>query len=115
MLITKTVTQCQRWIFFAGSHQSIKGWHTFFKGRPSKNVGNLTLMTESGWKGKILVVMCGPFTSEQALLTQARSTVDPNKVIAAWEWLVEHNYRYKDFVIPQIGNIPTPLIMDEER
>jgi predicted phage-related endonuclease len=31
-LITKTVIQCQSWIFFAGSHQSIKGWHTFFKG-----------------------------------------------------------------------------------
>ena len=83
-LITKTVTQCQSWIFFAGSHQSIKGWHTFFKGRPGENVGNLTLMTESGWKGQILVVMCGPFTTEQSLLTRAKASVDPHKVIAAW-------------------------------
>ena len=45
-LVTKTVTQCQSWIFFAGSHQTIKGWHTFFKGRPGENVGNLTLMTQ---------------------------------------------------------------------
>jgi hypothetical protein len=56
-LIIKTVTQCQRWICFAGSHQSIKGWYTFFKGQPAENVGKLTLMVESGWKGNILVVM----------------------------------------------------------
>ena len=35
-LVTKTVTQCQSWIFFGGSHQTIKGWHTFFKGRPAR-------------------------------------------------------------------------------
>jgi hypothetical protein len=50
---------------FGGSHQSIKGWHTFFKGCLGKTIGNLTLMMESGWKGHILVVMCGPFTSKQ--------------------------------------------------
>jgi hypothetical protein len=61
-LIMKTVTQCQSWICFAGSHQTIKGWHTFFMEWPGKNIGNLTLMTERGWKGQILVVMCGPFT-----------------------------------------------------
>jgi len=114
-LITKTVTQAQSWIFFAGSHQSIKGWHTFFKGRPGDNVGNLTLMTESGWAGHILVVMCGPFTSEQALLTRSRVSVDPYKVIAAWVWLKNNNYRYKDMVIPHIDSIPLPYILDGER
>jgi hypothetical protein len=114
-LITKTVTQVQSWIFFAGSHQSIKGWHTFFKGRPGDNVGNLTLMTESGWEGHILVVMCGPFTSEQALLTRSRVSVDPHKVIAAWKWLVNNNYRYKGLEIPNITSIPLPYILDGER
>lgn len=114
-LITKTHTQAQSWIFFAGSHQSIKGWHTFFKGRPGENVGNLTLMTESGWEGHILVVMCGPFTSEQALLTRSRVSVDPHKVIAAWKWLVNNNYRYKGLEIPHITSIPLPYILDGER
>jgi hypothetical protein len=59
------ITQCQSWICFAGCHQQIKGWHTFFKGRPTDNVGNIMLLTECGWKGTILVVMCGPFTSKQ--------------------------------------------------
>jgi hypothetical protein len=114
-LITKTVTQCQSWIFFGGSHQSIKGWHTFFKGRPGENVGNLTLMTESGWKGKILVVMCGPFTNEQYLKTKEKTSVDPEKVIAAFRWLKENNYRYRDIEIPNVDDIPQPYIIDEER
>jgi uncharacterized CHY-type Zn-finger protein len=114
-LITKTVTQCQSWVFFAGSHQSIKGWHTFFKGRPGENIGNLTLMTESGWKGKMLVVMCGPFTNEQYLKTKAKTSVNPDKVIAAFKWLKENNYRYRDIEIPNSDDIPQPYIMDEER
>ena len=114
-LITKTVTRCQSWIFFAGSHQSIKGWHTFFKGRPAANVGNLTLMTESGWKGNILVVWCGPFTTEQALVTKAKTSVDPIKVIAGWVWLKENNYRYKDVKIPHVDEIPLPHLLDGER
>ena len=114
-LITKTVTQCQSWIFFAGSHQSIKGWHTFFKGKPEANVGNLTLMTESGWKGNILVVWCGPFTTEQALVTQAKTSVDPHKVIAGWSWLKANNYRYKDVTIPNVDDIPLPYLLDHER
>jgi len=114
-LITKTVTQAQSWIFFAGSHQSIKGWHTFFKGRPGENVGNLTLMTDCGWMGHILVVMCGPFTSEQALLTREKIRVDPYKVIAAWVWLKHNNYRYRDLEIPHIDSIPLPYILDDER
>ncbi len=80
-LITKTVTQCQSWIFFGGCHQSIKGWHTFFKGKPGENVANMTLITESGWTGRIIVVLCGPFTSEQARLTRLKTMVDPHRVI----------------------------------
>ena len=114
-LITKTNTQCQSWIFFAGCHQHIKGWHTFFKGRPGDNVGNMTLLTKSGWKGNILVVMCGPFTKEQAKLTRARMSVCPYKVIRAWEWLKANNYRYFGIEIPHIDDIALPYIMDEER
>jgi hypothetical protein len=114
-LITKTVTQCQSWIFFGGSHQSIKGWHTFFKGRPGENVGNFKLMTESGWKGKMLVVICGPFTNEQYEKTKQKTSVDPKKVIAAFSWLKKNNYRYQDIEIPNLNDIPQPYILDEER
>jgi hypothetical protein len=93
----------------------IKGLHTFFKGQPVANVGNLTLMTESGWKGNILVVWCGPFTTEQALATRAKTSVDPHKVIAVWGWLKVNNYRYKDVAIPDVDNIPLPYLLGDER
>ena len=114
-LITKTSIHCQSFIFFAGSHQSIKGWHTFFKGRSGENVGNISLMTESGWKGKMLVVLCGPFTSAQKVLTLARMHVRPDVIIQAWIWLKNNNYRYRMIEIPHVDSIPLPHIMDEER
>ena len=113
-LITKTSTQCRSFIFFAGSHQSIKGWHTLFKGRPGENVANMKLMTKSGWKGQILVVLVGPFTDAQNKTTRERMTVCPKKVIAAWEWLKANNYRYKDIEIPNEDEIPLPYILDSE-
>jgi hypothetical protein len=72
-------------------------------------------MTKSGWKGHILVVMCGPFTSEQALLKRAKTRVDPQKVIAGWVWLKANNFRYKDVTIPNIDDILLPYLLDDER
>ena len=114
-LVSKTVTKCQALIFFARSDQTIKGWHTFSKGRPGDNVGNMTLMARSGWKGNILVVLCGPFTSKQALLTQEKVSVDPQKVIAAWVWLKANNFRYADITVPCIVDILLPYVMDDKR
>jgi uncharacterized CHY-type Zn-finger protein len=114
-LITLTATQCQSWIFFGGCHQSIKGWHTFFKGKPGENVANMTLMTESGWKGKIIVVLCGPFTKEQHKLTIERITVDPKMVITGWNWMLRNNYRYYGLKQKNIADIPLPYILEQER
>jgi hypothetical protein len=99
----------------AGSHQLIKGWHTFFKGRPEANVGNLTPMTEREWKGNILVVWCGPFTTEQASVTRAKTSVDRHKIILGWRWLKSNNYRYKDVTIPNVDDILLPYLLDGER
>jgi hypothetical protein len=114
-LITLTITQCQSWIFFAGSHQQNKGWHTFFKGRPTDNVGNIMLLTECGWKGTILVVMYGPFTSEQNRITREKISVCPYKIIAGWNWLRSNNYRYANLPCININRVPQPFIMDKER
>jgi hypothetical protein len=114
-LITLTATQCQSWIFFGGCHQSIKGWHTFFKGKPGENVANMTLMTESGWKGKIIVVLAGPFTKEQHTLTIERVTVDPEMVVRGWDWMLRNNYRYYGQKRKSISDIPMPHILIQER
>jgi hypothetical protein len=97
--------------FFASRHQTIKGWHTFFKGRPGENVGNLTLMSKSGWKADILVVLCGRFTSKQGLLTREKISVNPHKVIAGWLWLKANNFRYVDIKVLHIDDIMLPYMM----
>jgi hypothetical protein len=112
-LISRIRTYVQSWVFFGGCHQHIKGWHTFFKNRSTDNVGNLLMLTESGLKGLILVVLCGPFTETQKAFTLDQISVDPLKVIAAWRWLKANNYRYRNDTIPHIDDIPLPKVIEE--
>jgi hypothetical protein len=115
-LVSKVRIYCQSWIFYGGCHQHIKGWHTFFKNRTTENVANLMQLTENNDSESaiILVVLCGPFTSTQRALTLDKTAVCPYKVIAAWEWLRENNFRYKDMTIPNIDDIPIPHVICEE-
>jgi hypothetical protein len=105
---------CQSYVFFGGCHQQIRGWHTIFKNRPTENVSSLELLAGSGLKGTIVVVLCGPFTTTQRALVMQQCQVRPAYVIEAFKWLKENNYLYKDFTIPNINDIPTPIIHDEE-
>jgi hypothetical protein len=114
-LISRVRTYTQSWVFFGGCHQHIKGWHTFFKNRSNDNVGNLTMLTESGLKGLILVVLCGPFTSTQKALVLQSIHVNPLKVIAAWTWLKANNFRYRNDIIPHVDSIPLPMIIEENK
>jgi hypothetical protein len=114
-LISRVRSYCQSWVFFGGCHQHIKGWHTFFKNRPSDNVGNITMLSESGLKGLILVVLCGPFTSTQKALVLKKINIDPRKVIAAWRWLKANNFRYRNDIIPHIDDIPLAKIIEDNK
>jgi hypothetical protein len=112
-LVSKVRIYCQSWIFFAGCHRHVKGWHTFFKNRPSSNVENVQSLSLSGMKGLIMVVLCGPYTSTQKALTMKQIKVDPQKVIAAYIWLRANHIMYKDEPIPDVDDIPIPIIIEE--
>ena len=112
-LVSKVRIYSHTWIFFAGCHRHIKGWHTFFKNRNQENVGNLNLLQMAGLKGKILVALCGPFTSTQRALTRHKCSVDPGKVIAAHNWLRMNNFYYFDDPILLEGDIPIPYIIED--
>ena len=107
-LLSRVRIYCQSWIFYAGCHKQIQGWHTFFKNRPMENVSNLMQIQDSGMNGIVLVALCGPFTKTQTALTMAKTTVRPDLVIAAWIWLKANNFRYAEDVIPHIADIPLP-------
>ena len=104
----------QSWVFFAGCHQHIKGWHTILKNQHENHIGNLQVLQESGMSKIILVALCGPFTTTQRALTLAKTAVDPQKVIRAWEWFKANCFRHKDDKIPHIDDIPTPKILEDK-
>ena len=112
-LVSQASIYCQTWIFFAGCHQQIKGWHTFYKNRPSDNVGNLMQLFDAGIKNIILVVLCGPFTTTQKALARDSTIVHPERVIAAFRWLKKHNHFYENCEIPDIASIAMPIIIDD--
>lgn len=113
-LISAASIECQSYIFFGGCHQQIRGWHTIFKNRPAANVRNLDLLAESGLKGKIVVVLCGPFTTTQRALVMEQCGVRPQYVREAFDWLKANNYLYKDLAVPQDSEIPLPIIHQEQ-
>ena len=112
-LVCRARTYCQSWVFYAGCHEQIKGWHTFFKSNPSDNVGNLLQLTDAGLDKMILVVLCGPFTSTQKAITLKSTSVNPHKVIDAWRWLKANNKRYELDRIPNIDDIAMPQLIHE--
>ena len=114
-LISRVRIYSQSWIFFAGCHQHIKGWHTCLKNELERHVATVQALQESGFQRTILVALCGPFTSTQRAMTLKKTAVDPDKVVKAWKWLKENNHRYKDDVIPSRDDIPVPIILDEEK
>ena len=112
-LISRARIYCQSWVFFGGCHQHIKGWHTIFKNRPIDNVGNLMQLGDAGMRKIVQVVLCGPFTTTQRALTMASTAVNPEKVLAAWHWLKANNFRYRKDEIPNLEDIPVPVVIDE--
>jgi Helitron helicase-like domain at N-terminus len=113
-LVSRARIYCQSWVFYGECHQHIQGWHTFFKNRPSDNVGNIQQLTENGMKGQLLVALCGPFTTTQRALIKKKTKVNPEKIIRAWKWLIDNNVRYSKEEIPHIDSIPKPYVFDEK-
>ena len=64
-------------------------------------------------KGVVLVVLCGPFTTTQRALVFESVSVNPEKVVKAWHWLKENNFRYANDEIPDLASIPLPQIVEE--
>ena len=113
-LISIARVYCQSWTFFAGCHQHIKGWHTFYKNRPCETVGNLMQLGDAGMQGSILVVLCGPFTSTQKAKTYKKTKVDKEKVAKAYHWLINHNFHYDGLTVPNVNDIPQPKYFFED-
>jgi hypothetical protein len=47
-------------------------------------------------------------------LARAQTLVNAHKVIAAFEWLKENNYHYRDVAIPCAEDLPIPQIVADD-
>ena len=100
---------------YANHHDGIHGWHSMFENKADKNVKDVNGLLNLGFKGEIVCVLCGPFTTTQDALTRTQMTIRPEKVIEAFKWLFENNYYYKNndkFVMPNENDIPQVVILD---
>ena len=103
----------QSHVFCGGCHQQIRGWHTTCRNRVVANVSDINMLRSSGLKGKIVVVLCGPFTRTQRALVMDQIQVCPEKVTDAFRWLKKNNFYCHDMELPRLEEIPIPVTVDE--
>ena len=112
-IVSQVRISCHSFVFFAGAHHAVQGWHTLFKNKAARHVGNIAQAADAGMTGDLIVVLCGPFTTTQRALALKKTQVRADKVIAAFEWLQENNFHYKDVVIPAAEDLPAPILIEE--
>ena len=64
-------------------------------------------------QNSIYVILSGPFTKSQRDLAKHRTEVDLQEIREAMTWLQNHNPHYKDFAVPPLEDIATPIIFDQ--
>ena len=113
-LVSGARIDCQSYVFFGGCHEQIRGWHTVFRNRVVANVSSLEMLRSSGLKGKIVVVLCGPFTTTQKALVRKQVQVCPAKVLSAFNWLKRNNYLHHGLELPDLNDVPLPILLEED-
>lgn len=89
----------------ANRHDGIYGWHSMFENRVDKNIGTIQYLIDSGLKGEIICVFCGPFDKTQYDAARSKYSIRPCKVIEAFEWLKANNHFFRDIAVPDVSSI----------
>jgi hypothetical protein len=113
-MVSRNRNTSHMFAFYAGQHQSIKGFHTLFQSNTPHTAATIRRMTELGLPNTMSCVLTGPFTSAQKAQVLKRTTVSRSRMMAAFTFLKENNVRYSDLHINQVDyEFPEPLVMDE--
>jgi hypothetical protein len=99
--------------FFAGCHQAISGWHTFYQADLGHSISTLQRLDEFKVRNIVTVALCGAFTTEQKALVMAKMSLNRQHCLEAFAWLKANNVLYKDVIVPQANELPDPVVMDE--
>ena len=100
--------------FYGGCHQSIKGWHSMFEADVEHTAGVLQRLDDM-FGSKVTIACClqGPFTKRQKELVKKKCEIEPKKVLAAMNWLIDNNDLWKGFKIPDPKELPKAIILDD--
>ena len=101
-------------VLYADQHQGVYGWHSMYENNVDNNLANIQQLVDAGLKGEIMVVLCGPWDETQKSLAKNRYTVRPEKIMAAFAWLKKNNHYYTDLEIPDIADLPLPIIVKDK-
>jgi hypothetical protein len=112
-LVSRNRNTSHMFAFYAGQHQSIRGFHTMFKSNVEHTSETIRTMSDLGMPNSISCVLSGPFTNAQKRQVEAKMAIDRQRIIAAFQFLSVNNERYEDLKETPLGNeFPEPLIVD---
>lgn len=100
--------------FFGGQHKCVTGWHTFFRNPHQRNAENINSLADSGMNGNIYVVLSGPFTKDQVAVAKRAVSVNRDRIIKALNWLKENNIHYRNEIIPDVDEVPLPILLENQ-
>jgi hypothetical protein len=75
--------------------------------------GSMMQLKDFGIGSHVVCILMGPFMGVQHVKASSQCTVNPKSVLAAMEWLVENNPKYKNCKIPAEEDLPKSLVIDQ--
>jgi hypothetical protein len=112
-LVSRNRNTSHMFSFYAGQHQSIRGFHSLFKSNVNHTCESLRRMTDLSLPNSMSCVLTGPFTPAQKAQVMTRTTVNRTRLMSAFSFLHENNVRYRDLTLEGVDyEYPKPLYVD---
>lgn len=112
-LISKARIDKHVFALFGGAHKQMTGWHNMYENNTSHIGSVMHQLKDFGIRTTIACILMGPFTPQQKARAYTEIEVRPHMVLDALMWLKKNNRHYEDYKIPNIADIPEPIIIDK--
>jgi hypothetical protein len=113
-LISRNRNSSHMFSFYAGQHQSIRGFHTMYQNNVEHTQETLLRMNDRQSPNLMSCMLQGPFTYKQKQKVMETMTVDRDVVLATFDFLRANNAQYYDLPLVIDGNyaFPDPIVVD---
>jgi hypothetical protein len=113
-LISRNRNSSHMFSFYAGQHQSIRGFHTMYMNNVEHTQETLLRMNDRHSPNVMSCILQGPFTYSQKQKVMESMTVDRDTVLATFDFLRANNMQYSDLPLITDGNyvFPDPVVVD---